>query len=85
MLDSTDCDFVTELVGALKVGDLLAIHEGEHNPEGAKQRQQFAAMLLVCVLAEVIPSLLLCFAHFCDSFVFIYNNDSVILIQKNFE
>ena len=30
-LDSTDCDVVAELVGALQTNDLLAIHEGEHS------------------------------------------------------
>ena len=64
MLDSADCNVVAELVGALKKYDRLAIHEGDHNHEDAKRHPHSAAMILVCVLADVQLKLLLCFAHF---------------------
>ena len=55
---------VAELVGSLKTNDLLAIPEGENNSEDAKRHPHFAAMILVCVLADDQLKLLLCFAHF---------------------
>ena len=68
-LDSTDCDVVAELVGSLQTNDLLAIHEGEQDDEGAKRYPHFAAMILVCILAKCQLSLLKFFAHFViDSF-----------------
>ena len=49
MLDSTDGDLVTELVGALKTKDLIAIQKWEQIHKDAKGYPHKFALLIVCI------------------------------------